>query len=189
MNGKIVYLQKWGVKKLNKQKKITLIVIIIAVLLMGIGYAVISNITLTVNGKASATVDSENFKVYYTGVSSKKTEENAEVTVTSGSTTATVNFTGLTTKDDEEYVILEIENGSNGIDASSINVTASGQDNTVIKVDTTMCTQDGTAITDYAVASQAKTYVKVAAKLLQTPTSDVETTITATITAVAKEAN
>lgn len=174
---------------MNKQKKITLIVIIIAVLLMGIGYAVVSNITLTVNGKVSASADSENFKVYFTGVNTKKTEENAEVTVVAGSKTATVNFTGLTTKDDEEYVILEIENGSNGIDAESINVTASGEDSAIIKVDTIMCTSDGTAITDYAVTSQAKTYVKVNAKLLQTPTSDVETTITATITAVAKEAN
>lgn len=52
-----------------------------------------------------------------------------------------------------------------------------------------MCDSNGDAISDYSVLSGSKTYVKVSAKLLQTPTEDVESTLTATITAVAKEVN
>lgn len=173
---------------MKKQKKLVFIVILIAVLLMGIGYAALSSVTLTINGSASATADSENFKVYFTGVNTPKTAANVETTVTAESKTATVSFKNLTKKDDEEYVILEIENGSNDVDAQSVTVsltkTGTGATN-VIEADAIMCDAQGSAIENYAVASQAKTYVKVSAKLLQTPTEDAQLTeIEATITAV-----
>lgn len=60
---------------MNKRKKIILVVILLAVLLMGIGYAALANVTLTINGKATATVDQENFKVYFTGENTKKSDE------------------------------------------------------------------------------------------------------------------
>lgn len=176
---------------MNKQKKITLGVIILAVLLMGVGYAAITNVTLTINGKATATASQENFKVYYTAENSTVTNEaeGVEVSVTAKAQNATVNFSGMTTKGDSKQAILEIENGSNDVDASSVNVKAeaTGTSTEIIKVSSEMCDKDGNAIADYAVASGEKTYVKVTAELLQTPTEDVETTITATIEAVAKE--
>ena len=49
-----------------------------------------------------------------------------------------------------------------------------------------MCDSTGNAISNFAVANGAKTYVKVSTKLLKTPTTDVNTSITATITAVPK---
>ncbi len=178
---------------MNKQKKITLVVILLAVLLMGIGYAALANVVLTINSKASATASDENFKVYFTAANTatSDTEDttNVEVAVTAKATSATVNFSGLTKKDDEEYAILEIENASNDVDAESIKVTVNSTDTTgIFGAEAIMCDASGNAITDFAVASGAKTYVKISAKLLKTPTADVETTITATITAIAKTA-
>lgn len=177
---------------MNKQKRLIFVIILIAILLMGIGYAALSNVTLTINGKASATSSDENFKVYFTGENTKKSSEdpstNVEVTVTAKSTTATVNFSGLTKKGDTEYAILEIENASNDVDAKSINVAVeSTGSTTVLKASAIMCDATGNTISDYAVASGSKTYVKVSAELLQTPTEDAEITITATITAEAKD--
>lgn len=177
---------------MSKQKRLILLIILLAVLLMGIGYAALSNVTLTINGSASAVKDDENFKVYFTGENTKKSSEdpstNVEVTVAAQSTTAQVDFSGLVKKYDEEYAILEIENASNDVDAQSINVAVTSTGNTnVIEASAIMCDATGNAITDYAVASGSKTYVKVSAKLLQTPTSDSNITITATITAIAKE--
>lgn len=178
---------------MRKQKKLIFIILLLTViLLMGIGYAALSNVTLTINGTASATPNDENFKVHFTGKNTKKscedTSSNVEVTVAEQSTTATVNFSGLTKKGDTEYAILEIENASNDVDASSITVAVeSTGSTTIIDANAIMCSADGTAITNYAVASGSKTYVKVSATLLQTPTEDAEIAITATITAVAQD--
>lgn len=178
---------------MNKQKKLIFVIILLAILLIGIGYAALSNVTLTVNGTASATSSDENFKVYFTGENTKTSSEapstNVEVTVTAQATTATVNFSGLTKKGDEEYAILEIENASNDVDAKSVNVAVNSTGSTtILNASAIMCDASGNAITDYAVASGNKTYVKVSASLLQTPTADAEISITATITAEAKDA-
>lgn len=177
---------------MNKRKKIMLVVIFLAVLLMGIGYATLSNVALTINGKAMVTVSQENFKVYFTGENTKKSDEtgtNVDVTVSSKANTATVNFSGLTKKDDEKFAILEIINDSNDVDAESITVSISSTEANAetIEAKAIMCDSNGNEVTDFSVASGAKTYVKVSAKLLKTPTVDVESDITATITAVAKE--
>ena len=61
---------------------------------------------------------------------------------------------------------------------------AAGTDTAIFDIAAEMCTSTGTSISNYAVACGAKTYVKVSAKLLQTPTADVSTAIDVTITAV-----
>lgn len=151
---------------------------------MAIGYAALTNTTLTITGTAAATADQENFKVYFTGENTVK-EPNADVSVTvnNGEQNATVNITGLSAKDDTAYAILEIINNSNDVNAESINVTTSQTDTSFFDIEAVMCEDDGTELSDYSVASGSKTYVKVSATLLQTPTEDVDTTISVTITA------
>lgn len=171
------------------KKKILTTVIIIAILLMGVGYAALSNIDLTITGTAKATPNPNNFKVYFTGATpTTNAPAGATVTVepiTNGATTATVNMEGLTTKGETASAILEIENGSDGINASSVNVTAQNTDTEYFDIAATMCDATGTPIADsnYAVAAGAKTYVKVSATLLKNPTTDVQTNIAVTVTA------
>ena len=173
---------------MNKQKKVILGIVLLIVLVMGIGYAAITNVELSITGRATATANQENFKVYFTGENTVKSnnDSSVETAVTAKATTATVNFSGLTTRNDERYAILEIENGSADIEAESITVTATSTDTETFEVSAVMCDSTGNAISNFAVANGAKTYVKVSTKLLKTPTTDVNTSITATITAVPK---
>ena len=173
---------------MKKQTKIILGVCLFAIVIMAIGYANVTTTTLTISGTASSAAEQSNFKVYFTGANTVKNPNDNTVTVTAAadSTTATVNFTGLKQKDDIAYAILEVENKSVGIDASSVNVTATGADTNFFDIEATMCTSDGRDITEFSVSAGAKTYVKVSAKLLQTPTSDVSTGINVTIEATPK---
>ena len=107
---------------MNKQKRVILGILILIVIFMGIGYAAITNVTLTINGNATAVSKQENFKVYFTGINTDKSD-GVDVTVQSKAASANVSFLGLTTKNEEKYAILEIENGSTDIDAESITVT------------------------------------------------------------------
>ena len=104
-----------------KQKRtyVTLL-LVMAFLCLGIAYAAISSITLTINGTATATTSNENFKVRFakqgeTYVAPEKTGAQAaqvtEATVT-GDTTAKFTITGLTTKDQTATITYTIENAS-----------------------------------------------------------------------------
>lgn len=170
---------------MNKQKKIILGIILVVIVLMGIGYAALENITLTITGTANASASQDNFKVYFTGANTTKSPNTDAVTVTTtdGSKSAEVNISGLTTVGQTSYAILEIKNGSNGVDASEVNVTTDAVDTAIFDIEAEMCDSTGGTISNYEVKSGDTTYVKVSAKLLQTPTADTNTSISVTITA------
>ena len=172
---------------MSKQKKLITTVVVVAILLMGIGYAALTATTLTIGGSATASALQDNFKVYYTGNATKSTDANVAETVASEDTHAEVTITGLTAAGDSEYAILEITNASNGVDAESVVVTTDGTDSAYFDIEAEMCNASGAAITDNSLAVGAKTYVKVTATLLKTPTTDnVSTTIDVTLTATPK---
>ena len=52
---------------MRKTNKIILFTLIIVVLLLGVGYAAIQNVTLNIAGTASADASQSNFKVMFTG--------------------------------------------------------------------------------------------------------------------------
>lgn len=174
---------------MNKQKKTVLLVMIMATLVMGIAYAAVSNITLTITGTASTTASSDNFKVYFTAVKSTSSSTDVQASVTSGERTATLNVSNLTKKGDSAWAIFEILNASNDVDAESVTVTKHEVDTTIIDITAEMCDAEGGSISSTELASGAKTYVKVTAKLLQTPTADdTSTTINVELTATPKQA-
>lgn len=172
---------------MNKQKKVILGIILLIVLFMGIGYAALTSVTLTINGDAKAVANQENFKVYFTGVSSVSIN-TVNVAVSEKSTSANINFNNFTSKDEEKHAILEIANDSTDIDAESVTVTVNSTEKDMFEVTTVMCDKDGNVVSDpNPVAAGGKTYVKVSTKLLQTPVNDEHAaSITATITAVPK---
>ena len=177
---------------MSKQKGIIIGVILVAIILMAIGYAALSETGLEITATANASANKDNFKVYFTGTitaKSNETEGAIDVTATEGSVSATVNFNkalGLDTKGESAYVILEIENGSQGIDADSVTVTTDGTDTDIFEFTTIMCNENGTALTDYKVLSGEKTYVKVNVALKTSPTDDATTTTTINLTAKPK---
>ena len=177
---------------MNKSKKIIVAVMIVAMLLMAIGYAALSNVTLTIGGTAAAVADDNNFKVWFSGKSTPS-GEGASASVTENSRTATVTISDLMVVDEEKYVILEIENESTDIDATSVSVTASDNEfgsTEFIEINAVMCDEDGVALDETpSLNVNQKTYVKVSAKLTQTITSAKSATITAEVVAVPEELN
>lgn len=173
---------------MNRKNKIILGVVLVAILLMGIGYAALNNVTLNINVSANASADPSNFKVVFTGNQGNaiETAVKPEVTVTANTDTAGVTFNGLTTKGQVANAILEIENTSEDIDAKSVTVTAGGLDETseYFKITAQMCNADGGNVTENSLAAGTKTYVKISAEVMKNPTTDnVQKNIVVTVTA------
>ena len=97
---------------------------IIATLVLAVGYALVTDIPLSVSGTASAGASNENFDVQmvadslvYTGTTQTV---NVEDNTTSNEKQLNVNFTasGFTAKGDKAVVTYTIENQSNDLDAA-----------------------------------------------------------------------
>lgn len=178
---------------MNMQKRILLIVILLIIVLMGIGYASLTNNILIINGEATALGDNSNFKVYFTGEVPKTYSSESHIIVEAKplaqSQTSTVNILGLSNKGDSAYAILEIENASTDIDAESITVTTNAESDDMFEIDVIMCDIEGNEITNYAVPAGQKTYVKIFAELLKTATEDISTNINAQLTASPKDSS
>ena len=97
---------------MKSKKTILGIVLLIAILLLGIGYAAITDITLNINGTANATANTDNFIVKFTSAT-PGTNCTAEVSSsdTSGRT-ATMNVYGLQTAGDTATATFVVTNES-----------------------------------------------------------------------------
>lgn len=194
-----------------KRKKIGLFVFaILAIALLGIGYAAISNIELTINGKAGAHANGD-FKVVFTGtpviednVSDKiKNYTNSDTTddLIDGTTNATINATTKTLASFEVYgfenkgeyatVTYIVTNESNDLSAK-LSVTSDSVSNTeYFAVDTTIANTDTNGTT--LVGSDGKKVlpagksveVEVKVELIKTPvtTNQLDNSIRTVITA------
>lgn len=82
---------------MNNTSKIVLITIIVTVLLLGLGYAAIQNITLNITGTAVAETKQENFNVRFFGT--PVVSDGAMVIASIiNNQEATMNVSGLTEK-------------------------------------------------------------------------------------------
>lgn len=107
------------------KKRTGIIGVLIAILVLGIGYAAVSGVDLLVNGTANVKVDDANFKVHY--------DQSANPTITMGDGVvntatvtatytddlhATINVDGFTKRGDKVTVVYTIVNESEDIDAT-----------------------------------------------------------------------
>ena len=101
---------------MTKTSKIITVAVIVAMLLLGVGYAAIQNITLNISGTAAADPSQSNFKVMFTG-----TPEVSDSTyVTAGitdDTNATINVAGLSTKGQIVSATYTVQNTSTDLSA------------------------------------------------------------------------
>jgi len=92
-----------------------------AIAFLGIGYAAITNRTLTVSGTAAATADDSAFDVKFTGTPTASTTNGGSSASASGTVTgdlaATITVSGMTTKDQYVTVTYTISNASTEYDA------------------------------------------------------------------------
>ncbi len=172
----------------NSQNKKTLqivLIVLVAVLTLGIGYASINAINLIIDGNATATPNDNNFKVHF--VKTADTPNlTGNVTLTGSAdidkddnTLATFNVGGLSKEGDYAIATYTIINNSNDVGAKlSLELTNSNAD--YFKVTET--------ITDTELQAGDTTTGTVKVEMIKTPVQDsVTTSITAKIKATAVE--
>lgn len=165
---------------MKNKKTFIVVALVIAVLLIGIGYAVISDLTLTISGTASAQANPDNFDVKFTGEPTKGGQGTTTATIDKATDpkgrTATINVTGLTAKGDTATATYTVTNASKDLTADlSVEVTTNSN-STYFKVTPELAQESITAGTE--------TTVTVTVELLKTPvTADESANITVTLTA------
>ena len=117
---------------MRKTNKIIIAVILISIMLLGIGYAAIQNITLNVTGTVIADPSQANFTVKFSGTPevSDSTKVTAAIT---NDISATINVEGLTAKGDTVTAIYTVQNTSTDLSADlSVATTNSNEEYFVI---------------------------------------------------------
>ena len=162
----------------NKKTLQIVLLVLIAVVTLGIGYAAISSVNLIINGNATASVNQNNFKVHFTQAQAISGSTGVSGTSTIDSqddTKAMFDVTGLTKVGDYAEAVYTVRNDSNGVGAE-ISLSVSNSNSEYFKVTET--------ILDNKLQAGEETTAKVKVEMIKTPITDsVSTSITATLTA------
>ena len=154
-------------------------VLLVAIILVAVAYAAITNVELNINGVGSAQAKQENFKVEFIGTPSTSGKGTTTATINeSDKTKGTVNVTGLTAKGDEATATYTVKNQSSDISAD-LTAEATSSNQTYFEV---ICSLEKTTL-----KAQEETTLKVTVRLLKTPidetkedlNSDIDVTLTA----------
>lgn len=152
---------------MRKTTKIILITIIIATILLGIGYAAVQNITLNISGTAAADPTQSNFKVMFTGTPFVSDNTLATASIIND-TNASIEVTGLSQKNDNVSVTYTIENASTDLSAN-------------LSISTTNSNDDYFSITSIlektSLIAGETTEVTVTIELIKTPITSIESEI------------
>ena len=189
---------------MKKRRTFTIMAILIAVLVLGVGYAAISNITLNLNGTANIKANADFSVVYDTthtvGKSTNDTvlwAENNNQPVVAGAYTNTTTATMtvyLDSSHSSAYAIYKVDNNSSELGATlSASVTQISGNNaqyfdniTAAYYSDANCT---TALSG-ALAHGQTAYLKVTVSLAKSPINDVSgATFSVTTTATPQEAS
>ena len=161
---------------MTKTTKIVGLVLIISVLIVGLGYAAIQNITLNIAGTAKADPSQANFTVKFSGEPTVSGSGKTTAAVTND-LNATMNVTGLTAKGETETATYTIQNTSADLTAE-ITAKTSNSNAEYFKVEYSF-NGDKTSL-----AKGEATTVTVKVTLIKTPIEDqVSSTIGLQITA------
>lgn len=163
------------------------IVLVIALLCLGIAYAVISGVNLKITGQVVATAAEGNVKVKFTKVEKGADSKGTVTTSVGDGLTATFDVSGLTTQGDTATMIYTIENQSTDIAA-----TLTKNEPTWTNTDwyNVTCTLSGTDLAKNSADTTADTQTAtVTVTLLKTPVTEADanaakdTTVSITINA------
>ena len=100
------------------KKRVGILGVLIAIVLIGIGYAAITAVNLTINGNGTISPDDDNFKVVYTAVAQTTVNPSTvsvttdTIDATTGVTTTSFTISNMTKKDDTVTLTYTIENKS-----------------------------------------------------------------------------
>ena len=142
---------------MTSTSKIISAIVIVAVLMIGVGYAAINSIALQITGQLAAAPSDANFTVKFTTAS--PSEGNIVATVT-GDKTATLNVQGLTAKGDKAVATYTIQNTSEDLSAN-LTAAASNQNDEYFTV--------STSFSETSIAKGETSTLTVTVELIKTP--------------------
>ena len=166
--------------RLGNRKQIKIVIyVLIAVITLGIGYATIANIVLSINGTASGSVDSNNFNVHFdrTVTPTMTANKGSAIIDNNDDKAARITVTGLTYATDTATAQFTIINESRSIGAQ-------------ISIDITNTNDEYFRVTETVAKKELQagqtTTVSVEVEMIKTPIDNsVSTEIVGTITATA----
>ena len=146
---------------MGKNTKIVGGVLLVAIILVAVAYAAITNVGLNINGVGNAQAKQENFKVEFIGTPSTSGKGTTTATINSDDKTqGSVNVTGLTAKGDEAIATYTVKNQSSDISAD-LTAEATSSNQAYFEV---ICSLEKTTL-----KAQEETTLKVTVRLLKTP--------------------
>ena len=149
-----------------KRRNFFALALVAMVLVLGVGYATVSQVILTISGDAA--VKDTDLKVVFNGNTttdlSGKSSDDAAVVASSenGGLTAKIKVTGLTKVGETVSATYEIENKETDLNASVIEKTITNDKSEFFEVTTDMTTAK-------PIAAEGKTTVTVTVKLIKLP--------------------
>ena len=146
---------------MGKNTKIVGGILLIAIILVAVAYAAITNVGLNINGVGNAQAKQENFKVEFIGTPSTSGKGTTTATISSDDKTqGSVNVTGLNAKGDEAVATYTVKNQSSDISAD-LTAEATSSNEEYFEV---ICSLEKTTL-----KAQEETILKVTVRLLKTP--------------------
>ena len=158
-------------------------VVLLAVILVAIAYAAITNVTLNINGTSKSQANQTNFVVQFVGEPTTGGKGTTTATInTAQRTEGTINVEGLTAKGDTATATFTVQNSSQDLSADlTAKATSSNEDYFEVR-----CKIDDTTL-----KAGATTELTVTVELLKTPIDetkeDLSTNIGVSITAEPKQ--
>ena len=158
-------------------------ILLLAIILVAVGYAAITNVTLNINGTAKSGANQSNFVVEFIGTPTTGGKGTTTATINaSKKTEGTVEVSGLTAKGDIATATYTVKNQSQDLSADlTAEATSSNE-----KYFETICTVEKTTL-----KAQEETTLTVTIKLLKTPIDetkeDLASNIGVSITAEPKQ--
>lgn len=165
---------------MTSTNKIIATIVIVAVILIGVGYAAINSITLNVSGSAAATASDGNFSVALTGTPDVSDTDIVTSAIVKDDRNAEFTVENISAKGETATITYTVKNNSSDLSASLSAVTSN--DNTeYFSVAYSFGTEKAETVTLKAGES---TTVTVTVELIKTPIDkDVSSEVGITITA------
>ena len=158
---------------MGKNTKIVGGVLLVAIILIAVAYAAITNVELNINGVGNAQAKQENFKVEFIGTPSTSGKGTTTATISSDDKTqGSVNVTGLNAKGDEAVATYTVKNQSSDISAD-LTAEATSSNQTYFEV---ICSLEKTTL-----KAQEETTLKVTVRLLKTPIDETKENLNSNI--------
>ncbi len=148
-------------------------VVLLAIILVAVGYAAITNVTLNINGTAKSGANQSNFVVEFIGTPTTGGKGTTTATISeSKKTEGTVEVSGLTAKGDTATATFTVKNQSQDLSADlTAEATSSNE-----KYFETICT-----LADTTLKAGEETTLTVTIKLLKTPIDETKEDLTSNI--------